>query len=186
MTEVSELRTVLATNAREDELLEVIESKLRALRAAYREREHEFTSDIVIFLKGVAALEGTLREFLEILEERNWVRTRDDAEDLATRFQDLAERLKPHLVAKRAEKEVRELVERSKTLPFAAIVSANADFRHRVARLEQKPRICHKCQSKMALRESQHGLFWGCTSFPKCFAHGWLSKSDIEVLNHDR
>lgn len=176
----------MATNANEGEVLEIVEAKLGALRRAYRERRSEFSAEVIAFLKGVAALEGTLREFLETLDEKASVRTRDDAVDLSTRFQDFADRLRPHLVAKRAEKEARELVEKSKSLPFAAVVSAEADFRRRVAKLEQNPRVCHRCKNKMTLRESQHGLFWGCSAFPACFGRSWLNKTEMRALNSDR
>ncbi len=177
---------MLAASTKEHELLEVIENKLRVLREVYRDRKADFNAETVAFLKGVAALEEVLREFIESLKDKAWVRTRDDAEELATRFHSLAERLSPHLVAKRAEKEVRELVEKSKSLPFAAVAAGDAEYRRQVSRLEQKAGICHKCKSKMVLRESQHGLFWGCSTFPKCFARRWLTKAENAVLTSNR
>lgn len=186
LEDVSELRATLGASADEHELLGMIKQKLRDLRAAYRNQKEDFSAEVVAFLKDVAALEGVLREFIDALDDMAWVRTRDDAQELATRFQELSERLRPHLVTKRAEKEVRELVERSKSLPFAAVAEADADYRRRLARLEQHAPVCHRCKNKMVLRESQHGLFWGCSSFPQCFARSWLTKAENAVLRDDR
>jgi restriction system protein len=32
----------------------------------------------------------------------------------------------------------------------------------------QEKKICSECGSEMVLRSSKHGVFWGCTNFPKC------------------
>ena len=179
---ITELRSALETNANEVKLLTFIDERLSRLRVCYRQRRDEFTEETVSFLKSLAPIQEALRELAEAVEETDWVRTRDDAQELAARFMELKDRLNPHLVAKRAEKEIRELVERAKSLPFATVVAGEAEFRRRRAQVESAARPCRQCGTKMVLRESQNGYFWGCNAFPRCFGKRWLSNEEAKRL----
>jgi hypothetical protein len=179
---ITELHAALDSSSNERQLLDFIDQHLFPLRVRYREHRDEFTDDVILFLKSLVSVQGTLREFIEATEDEEWVRTRDDAEELATRFGELRDRLSPHFVAKRADKEIREMIAKAQSLPFAAVASGEADFLRRAARLQSKAQPCPKCGSKMVLRESQHGYFWGCNRFPACFGKRWLSAEESECL----
>jgi len=179
---VADLGRALATNANECQLLGLIDDGLSSLRASYRAHRPEFTEETVAFLKSLTPVQESLREFIEATEEKDWVRTHDDAQELAARFWELKERLTPHFVAKRAEKEFRELVAKAPSLPFAAVATGEAAFRQLCSGLESKVQPCQKCGSKMVLRESQHGYFWGCSAFPTCFSKRWLSAEESSCL----
>jgi hypothetical protein len=179
---LADLRRALETNANERQLLEFIGECLSTLRGMYREQRSEFSDEVVVFLKSLTSVQDSLREFVEAVEEKAWVRTHDDAQELAARFGELKERLSPHFVAKRAEKEFREVVAKAQSLPFAAVVAGEADLRHRRVKLESAVQPCQKCGTKMVLRESQHGYFWGCSTFPKCFGRRWLSDEESKCL----
>lgn len=183
---LADLHRSLETNANERQLLEFIGECLSSLRAMYRNSRAGFTDEVVAFLKSLTSVQDCLREFVEAMEEKDWVRTRDDAQEIAARFGELAERLSPHLVAKRAEKEFREVAARAQALPFAAVVAGEAEFRHQCSQLERAVQPCQKCGSKMVLRESQHGYFWGCSTFPKCFSRRWLSVEESKCLFPER
>lgn len=182
----ADLQAILASCPNEHEVLQALEEKLQNLRGLYRSHRSEFTAEIIGFLKALAPVEQALREFIDGLQDKGWVHTRDDAEDLASRFHDVADRLSNHFVRKRVEKEIRELVEKAKSLPLASAVEADAERRRRVARLEEEAPNCRRCNCKMVLRESQHGYFWGCSTFPECFAKRWLSKKEAALLSNDR
>ena len=175
---LADLHRTLETNANEHQLLNLIDESL----SFYRERRAEFTGETVAFLESLMPIQDSLREFIEAVEEKNWVRTRDDAHELAARFGELKERLTPHFVAKRAEKEFREVVAKAQSLPFAAVVAGETTFRHLCSQLESSVKPCQKCGNKMVLRESQHGYFWGCSTFPKCFSRRWLSAEESKRL----
>lgn len=179
---LADLHRALETNANERQLLEFIGECLSSLRAMYRNSRADFTHEAVAFLKSLTSVQGSLREFAEAIEEKDWVRTRDDAQELAARFGELSERLSPHFVAKRAEKEFREVVAKAQSLPFAAVVAGEANFRHLCFQLENAVQPCQKCGRKMVLRESHHGYFWGCSTFPKCFSRRWLSAEESKCL----
>jgi len=176
------LHRALETNANERQLLDFIDDRLSLLLAIYRERRAEFTDETVVFLRSLTPVQDSLREFIEAVEEKDSIRTRDDAQELAARLAELTERLAPHLVAKRADKEFREVVANAQSLPFAAVVAGEANFRHRHSQLESSAPLCQKCGNKMVLRESPHGYFWGCSTFPKCFSRRWLSAEESECL----
>jgi len=179
---IADLRVALDSNPNERQLLYFIDQHLLSLRARYREHRNEFTDEIIQFLKSLTPVQAALLQLIEAIEDEEWVRTRDDAEELAARFNELREQLSTHLVAKRADKEIREMIAKAQSLPFAAIVAGEADFQRRTARLQSGVQPCQKCGSKMVLRESQHGYFWGCSTFPTCFGKRWLTTEESESL----
>jgi hypothetical protein len=183
---LADLHRTLETNANERQILEFIGDCLSSLRTMYQNDRAEFTDEVVVFLKSLTLVQDSLREFVEALEEKEWIRTRDDAQELAARLGEFKERLSPHFVAKRAEKELREIVAKAQSLPFAAVVASDANLRHRCLQLEAAVQPCQKCGNKMVLRESQHGYFWGCSTFPKCFSRRWLSAKESKCLFPER
>ncbi len=179
---IEELQTALDGNANEKQLLDLLDRNLDLLRSQYRTQKTAFSDATIDFLKSMARLQEALREFIDAIEEKEWVRTRDDAQELAGRLGDLRDRLSPHLVAKRADKEMREMIARSHSLPFAAAVAGETDFQKRRACLESTAKLCGKCGAKLTLRESQNGYFWGCSTFPACFFRRWLSSKEEKIL----
>jgi len=151
-------------------------------RYRYRNSKVDFTGEVVEFLQSVRSIQDALREFIEATAEKDWIRTRDDAQELAGRFGELAQRLSPYLVEKRAKKELREVVAIGKVLPFAAVASGEANFRRLLSKLESAALQCQKCGGNMVLRESQHGYFWGCSAFPTCFGKRCLSAEEFKCL----
>ena len=180
---IGEIRAALDSKTKESELLTLIENRLSELRQRYKSNRSEFTGEEIEFLKSLSPLQEALREFGEAIEEKEWVRTRDDAQELASRFGELRDRLSPYLVSKRAEKEIRDILASAQALPFAAVSAGQAEFGRRRATLENSAKACVKCGAKMVLRESQHGYFWGCSTFPRCFSRKWLSKDESEQLS---
>lgn len=180
---IEALRGALATYTDERKLLELIDERLSLLRSHYRQFRAEFSDESIQFLKSLAPVQSALREFIEAIEDKDWVHSRDDAQELACRFGELAERLSPHLVAKRAAKETRELLSKAQSLPFLAVSAGETDFHRRASLLEASRKKCRKCGAKMVLRESQHGYFWGCSTFPLCFGKQWLSGEESKLLD---
>lgn len=180
---IEELRNALATCADERKLLELVDDSLSLLRARYRQFRSEFSEESIQFLKALSLVQDALREFADAIEDKNWVHSRDDAQELACRFGELGERLSPHLVAKRAAKETRELLSKAQSLPFSAVCAGESDFHRRISQLEAAGKKCRKCGSKMVLRESQYGYFWGCSTFPQCFSRQWLSGEESKLLD---
>ena len=182
----AEIRGALSSSANEHELSELIEQNLSKLRVIYRNNRSQFSEATIIFLSGARAVSEDLREFIDTIQDKDWVRTRDDAQELASRFAELAERLKAHLVSKRCVKEARELSQRTRSLRAASEIEGNAERHRTIAHLELRAPTCPKCKTKMTVRESASGLFWGCRRFPGCFGKLRLSTEDAESLASDR
>jgi len=180
---IEELRNALVTCADERKLLEFVDKSLSLLRVRYRQFRSEFSDESIQFLKELSLFQDALSEFVDAIEDKNWVYSRDDAQELACRFGEIEERLSPHLVAKRAAKEIRELLSKAQSLPFSAVRAGESDFRRRVSQLEAAEKKCRKCGSRMVLRESQYGYFWGCSTFPQCFGRQWLSGEESKLLD---
>lgn len=179
---ICELHAALDSNTNENQLVELIEQRLSFLRASYREHWEEFKDEDIQFLKSLVPLQEALREFIEAIEDKRKIRTREDARELADCFSEIRERLNPHLVVKRVDKEIREVIAGMQSLPFTAVVTGDAALLRRVGQLQSNAQPCHKCGSKMVLREGPSGYFWGCGSFPRCFSRRGLSTEDSKFL----
>jgi hypothetical protein len=177
-----ELQSALDSNANEHQLIDLIDRCLSLLRASYKERRNEFTEETILFLKSLSPIRDALHEFIENVGEKEWIRTREDAQEIVTQFSELRDQLSPHLVAKRVDKEIREVIEKIQSLPFATVVAIKTELQYRIIQLESKEQPCQKCGSKMMLRESQNGYFWGCSIFPRCFSKRWLSTKQYNFL----
>jgi len=141
-----------------------------------------FEESSIEFLAGAKAALGYVRDFVELLEERPWVSTADDAHDLALKIADCADRLGSSAVTQRCRKEAKELCELAKQLPAASEVRWTAAQARRIANLEAHAPLCPACRAKMRVRESKHGLFWGCRNFPSCFGKRSIERSEAESL----
>ncbi len=103
-------------------------------------------------------------------------------QELEEWFQDLAGRLQPYLVAQRAEKEMRELVEQFEGPAFRHRCGKRAERRRRVLLLEEHAQACTKCGNRMVLRDRPSSAFWSCSAFPKCFSRRFLTKAESNRL----
>lgn len=78
-----------------------------------------------------------------------------------------------------------------------AVITTLASFPSKILLAEVelvKPQIledtlCPDCGAKMVSRKSQHGIFWGCSNYPKCKGTRdtqGRSKADREAQKSDR
>lgn len=174
---VSSLRKELAQSSEENKLLAFVRQTLDELREKYKSEKSSFSAQEITFLSEVSRTVGiTLQDFIDALEEASVIQYQEDAQEVAIRFSEIAERLSPYLVAKRAQKEARELIEKFHELPSRKTGAAET----RLKQLEHLAPICpiHKEHGKMKLRESQFGVFWGCDTFPLCFGKRSLTKKE--------
>ncbi len=180
--QVLALQRTLSTVARERDLLAAVDQSLLALRHAYARNRAEFSAETVSFLVTVRTLHDTLPQFIDALEEKECIATREDAEDLMVRLDELGADLRPFRVAMRVDKEVRELAAAARNLPPAAAVAATSDQRERVLFLEREAPPCSRCGAPRVIRGRPSGRFWGCSTFPGCWSRRWLSKAENELL----
>lgn len=170
------------TQARESELIDLIEETLPRLRMMYLNNKEEFSDETITFLQTAGGIPDALRDLMDAVDDKSWVQTYDDAAELIVRLEEIRARLVPFPVAKRAEKEIRELLAQLTSLPSIGTVRREREHTRRVVQLEAKASLCPKCNTKMTLRGSHAGLFWGCGDFPRCFYRQWLTKQESKAL----
>jgi hypothetical protein len=179
---LSELKSGLLTLANERTLIELIDSRLCRLRVLYRTQRAEFLATEVEFLRSLNGVQAELRTFVDLLEEKDDIRTREDAEEFAACLTGVKQHLEPHLVAQRAAKELREVIARSRDLPSAARMSRDAQYRLLCREFEANAEACRKCGHRMVLRQQDSDPFWGCSQFPRCFNKRKLSARETQLL----
>jgi hypothetical protein len=173
---IDQLRLALDKVADEGRIHDYILSVLQDLRNEYRRSPISFSSDAIHCLKRISELADAIHEFKEAQEDAWDARTNDEAAEVLGRFDGLREKLWPPLLGLRLDKEIRQLVEKSTSLPSSDSLRRNAERKRLVFDLESQAPMCGRCGERMVLRETRASAFWGCSTFPKCFARQWLTK----------
>jgi ribosomal protein L17 len=186
LASLERLRKAIASEVRSAELKVEIESTLQELRSAYRTQREAFTPDVIAYLSSAARLPSALTELEEALEESASVRYRDEAEELITRYQDLAVQLRETAIIPTVETKARRLHEVLHSLPSRSQVESTAVRRQAETRVQQSAPHCPSCTKRMLLRQGDNGgYFWGCSQFPSCYGRKHLTTTQVAQLNND-
>lgn len=179
---VARLKQGIAAMADEVKLQDLILSSLQELRARYRQSSDRFSPDLIAELQRAARLAEAIHEFRDAVDDASNARTRDEAMDAASQLESLRARLWPTVLARRLDKELRELAERAASLPEALTLKRGAVQRRIVVELESAAAPCAKCGKRVVLRETADGAFWGCSAFPGCFSSRPLKRDERKSL----
>jgi Topoisomerase DNA binding C4 zinc finger len=179
---VARLKQGIATMADEIKLQDLIFCSLQELRAQYRRSSDCFSPDLIAELQRAARLAEAIHEFRDAVDDASDARTRDEAMDLASQLESLRTRLWPPVLARRLDKELRELAERAVSLPEAQTLKRGAVRRRIVMELESAAPPCTRCGRRVVLRETADGAFWGCSAFPRCFSSRPLKRDEWKSL----
>jgi hypothetical protein len=179
---VARLKQGIATVADEVKLQDLILCSLQELRAQYRQSSDRFSPDLIAELKRAARLAEAIHEFRDAVDDATDARTRDETMDVAWQLENLRARLWPPVLAKRLDKELRELAERAASLPEAHALKRGAVQRRIVIELESAAPPCTRCGKRVVLRETADGAFWGCSAFPRCFSTRPLKREEWQAL----
>lgn len=169
----------------ETELTGRIADELEELRTAYRKDPSQFSDKAVTQLRIVNSYIQTARDFEMCLEDADFIVDRNDVDDLSVRLVGLAGLIdeKSQLFL-RIQKEVRELAERSRSLPSGTERQQSRNLAQARFTLEAKKKRCnHKgCDSTLTLREGSGSYFWGCKKFPECWGRRPLTKEERKLI----
>jgi hypothetical protein len=179
---VARLKQGIATMADEVKLQDLILWSLRELRAQFRQSSDRFSPDLIAELQRAARLAEAIHEFRDAVDDISDARTRDEAMDVAGQLESLRARLWPPALARRLDKELRELAERAASLPEAHTLKRGAVQRRIVVELEGAAPPCTKCGKRVVLRETADGAFWSCSAFPRCFSSRPLKRNEWKSL----
>ena len=163
--QLTTLRTLLQEERDAQRLVATIPPALQRLRALYPANRRAFHPDDIRFLQRVARVVEAAEDFHDLAEDLPDVRGDGDVVSYLDALCDLLIPLSGTALELRIRREIRTLQQRS---PGAA-ARMKADARvHRLRALETRAWPC-RCGAVMTLRESQGGgLFWGCSTFPRC------------------
>jgi len=179
---VARLKQGIDTMADEVKLQDLILRSLRDLRAEFRQSSDRFCPNLIAELQRTARLAEAVHEFRDAVDDAADARTRDEAMDVAWQLESLRARLWPPMLARRLDKELRELAERAASLPEALTLKRGAIRRRIVMELESAAAPCTKCGKCVVLRETAEGAFWGCSAFPRCFSSRRLKRDEWKSL----
>jgi hypothetical protein len=179
---VARLKRGIDTMADEVKLQDLILQSLQELRAQYRQSSDRFSPDLIVELQRAARLAEAIHEFRDAVDDASDARTRDEAMDVAGQLESLRARLWPEMLARRLDKELRELAERVASLPEAHTLKRGAVQRRIVMELESAAAPCTRCGRRVVLRETADGAFWSCSTFPRCFSSRPLKRDEWKSL----
>jgi hypothetical protein len=179
---VARLKQGIATMADEVKLQDLILSSLQELRAQYSKSSDRFSPDLIAELQRAARLAEAIHEFRDAVDDTSDARTRDEAMDVAGQLESLRVRLWPPALARRLDKELRELAERAASLPEAHTLKRGSVQRRIVVELESVAPPCTRCGERVVLRQTADGAFWGCSAFPRCFSSRPLKREEWKSL----
>jgi len=131
-----------------------------------------------------ASLCAALEEFQGCLEDEGQPRSKEDVAYVCAILKDIARRLHPYPVERRALKEARELSQQAARLPSRAKARSQAEFGKRVARLNVGPTAptCKFCRpaARMRVVGEMDNVRWRCLADN----HGtlFLTRAQLRVL----
>jgi hypothetical protein len=166
----------------EEELHKTLSTQLDILRDIYRHNRAAFSQEHIAFLKTVGQMDKAVMTFIELKEELEDVHDIEDYVRLMTILGDLQNALRGSAVAKRVEKEMRELRERLPDLEQRNIVLQGMKISAKIIQLEHNAPHCRRGH-RMIIRVAESEYFWGCSKFPHCFFTRKLSRGEEDFLN---
>lgn len=158
---------------------------LEELRRLWRDHKSEYSEENIAQLRLVAEQIEAVRQFIEEEEEFEYIKDRDEVDEVIARLYPLVEATSKMAVAGRIQKEIRELLERRATMPSKAKLIQSAARAQAIRRLTTDAPVCkaHEDDHKMVLREGPFGFFWGCPTFPNCWHRKQLTHKEQAQLD---
>jgi hypothetical protein len=182
---VREFETVRANVVSEQRVLRLSQAWLALLRDAYSTNKGAFSNEQLRFLKRVSAAVPYVRRFIEVQEELAHHLDVQEYNEGMQELHSMAEQFKDFAVAKRVQKEIRELVERRNEVLQYEQTRGNTRLSTRILALEENAPIfprsdLHRLADPGGQREH---YFWGCSAFLACWYSRSLSSAEIKLLD---
>ena len=179
---IEELVEVVTNRTDEKTLISYSETNLESLRLAWQTDRKQFTEDDVITLKKIRYQLCALKMFLQEQEGFSEIDTVEDADEVIPRLNSILKHLDGLAVAGRVRKEIRELIERRKTMPSESEQKNSLKLSIAINQLSRNAPLCIKCGNRMVLRKGEDSYFWGCSRFPQCRKTQQLKQSELDYL----
>lgn len=133
-------------------------------------------------VKKINRILRSIKSFVEEQEDFKYLSTKEEVDETIGRLYQVVEELVGLEVARRVDKEIRELLERKKQLPHEAGERRSAKLKEALRKLLRNSPSCRKCGKSMVLRDGPYSYFWGCSTFPTCFGKKSLTNDEWAEL----
>lgn len=177
---------VLHSCAREADVVQALSAQEFVEAAEFAKRHADlFDEELARLALNRDSTAAALDEFVDYLTDKVPPVSQEEARALCGLLADLARRLRPYLVEKRALKESREMSEWVARLPSRADAERQADLNHRVASLNASASapVCRHCRpaARMHVVGGPDHWFWRC----RADNHGtrFLGSEHLRLLN---
>jgi hypothetical protein len=179
---INKLVELIADEINEKSAFEIAMGILDQLRIEWKRDKYQFEREDILVLSKIAKKVKAIGEFIELLDEFDYINTKEEAEEIILRLNELNELIGNGKITLRIKKEIRELIEKREKLPSFSERQYSVDLMKAINKLEKNPPACHKCGRPMVLREGGFSFFWGCSIFPHCWGKKYLSRSESAML----
>ncbi len=179
---LSELRADLCSSTDPKALIALIKPHLPEVLVAASESRVQLSEDDLLLARSLPAYVEALTNFAAGLASLKYVKSKEYATELSFTFSEVAVTMSGFLIARRAEKEIRELTAKANTLPSEDAARGNAQLYGRIVTLEAEASKC-VCGGRKKLYSGNGSYFWGCGNFPRCFkSRRSLNKQEADFL----
>ena len=135
---------------------------LNQLRNVYSNHKDQFDLQLITQINELKNDLVLIEEYLELKEDFKYCKTKEAADDVISSMILIYERLTNPIQLKRIKTDFKKIYHESnyEKLPHDKPLGTR-NYRTSLT--------CPKCLSKMILRSSFYGNFWGCSKFPMCW-----------------
>lgn len=185
-TKVKQVYELTRYGLDESEIINVGSELLQSLRSLWKDSRQSFSREDIEKLKDCALAIESLKDFSIEKEDFDYLRTKEDIDDVIEGLHDIIERLHGCAIAGKVSKEIRILISNRNILPHSK--DRDIDERLKSARLtlQSNAPTCKKCGKIMILREGKGSYFWGCNDFPNCWGKKFLTDNEYELFEAAR
>lgn len=180
--QIEQLRSLASHETNESKLLEEGKVLVEELRKSWKTHKAEFKEEDISSRQKIADQLAAVEEFTVEEEDFLYMSSVEDVDESIGRLYPLVEILDGLSVVGRIHKEIRELIERKKSLPTRVTNQNSIELLRVINKLNNNPPDCKKCDSRMVLREGSGYYFWGCSTFPTCWSRWRLKKEEGSQL----
>lgn len=179
---IQDLKRLTYTEVNEKNIIEKGKSIFDDISEQMGNNRSQFSDPQIELIDDLTDIRKVLKRFVEEQADFAHIATREEVDEVVGRLYEVVERVEGLAVEGRVNKEIRELVERKASLPHEAGMKKSSELQSAIRRLSGNSPPCYKCGKIMVLRDSEHGYFWGCSTFPTCFAKKSLTKKERDEI----
>lgn len=147
-----------------------------------RESGVRASDNVIAEIKTAQSCRRAIVEFIEICEDIEDMRTKEEAQDLLRRLEETKVALQGFAVCARVEREYRHLLEALPRLPSGGTDPYGMKLNQKKNQLNRRAPACPACGERMMVASSQENAWWVCSTFPMCFEKQWMTRDDKEYL----